>query len=68
MKSNIHYSVINFDEIIDTLDAVPMNYNNKKERYKIEYYILHTFLLVTIILLIIATICYYCIKKDILPD
>ena len=43
MKSNIHYSVINFDEIIDTLDAVPMNYNNKKERYKIEYYILHTF-------------------------
>ena len=30
--------------------------------YKLVYFILHTFLLVTMLLLIIAIICYYCIK------
>ena len=37
---------------------------NKKVIYKMDYYMLHTFLLVTTLLLIIGSTCYYCIKHQ----
>ena len=33
-----------------------------KTQHRMDYYILRAFVLVAIILLIIGTICYYCIK------
>ena len=44
MKSLIDDSVITCDEILDMLDTVSMNINDKNALYKMEYYILHTFL------------------------
>ena len=42
--------------------TVPINYDDKKVRWikmnKMDYYILHTFLLVTILLFTIVIICY----------
>ena len=65
MKSLIVDSVITCDEVIGTLDTVPINSNDEKATYKVDYYILHIFLLVTILILVIVTICYYCIKDRI---
>ena len=42
--------------------TVSINSDYKKVRYKMDYYILHTFLLVTILLFIMAHICYHYIK------
>ena len=39
-----------------------INFHNKKVRYKTDCYILHTVLLVTILLLVIAIICFYYVK------
>ena len=39
-----------------------INFHNKKVRYKTDCYILHTVLLVTILLLVIAIICFYYAK------
>ena len=56
-----------YDEIIYVMDiastnitsTVSINSDDKKVRYKIDCYILHTTLLVIILLLIIAIICYH---------
>ena len=56
MKSFIDNSVITCDEIIDTAETMPINSNDKKATYKMDYYIWHTFLLVTILLLKIVII------------
>ena len=53
MRNLIDNSVI---AIIDTQETVLANSNNEKPTYKIDYYVSHTFLLVTILLLIIVTI------------
>ena len=42
-----------------TARNVTKNFHSKKVRYKIDCYILHTVLLATISLLIIATICHH---------
>ena len=47
MKSLIDGSVITCDEILDTPKTVSINSNNKKQ-HEMDYYILCTFLLVTI--------------------
>ena len=65
MKGLIVDSVITCDEVIGTLDTVPINSNDKKATYKVDYHILHTFLLVTILILIIVIICYFYIKDRI---
>ena len=39
-----------------------INFHNKKVRYKTDCYILHTVLLVTILLLVTAIICFYYAK------
>ena len=49
---------------MDSWRAMLINSKDKKETYKMNYYILHTFLLVTLLLLIMVTICYYCIKHQ----
>ena len=68
LKSFVVDSVIAFDEIINDADSVStnvastkqtnvsINCDNKKVRYKIDCYILQTFLLVTILLFMIAII------------
>ena len=56
MKSLFDGSVIACDEVIDTAETMPINSNCKKATYKTEYYIWHTFLLVTILLLKTVTI------------
>ena len=48
-------SLITFDEIIDTLRTESINSNDKTATYKMDYYILHSLLSVTILLLIIIT-------------
>ena len=40
--------------------VVPINSDDKKVRHEIDYFILYTFLLVTILLFLITLICYYC--------
>ena len=42
---------------------VSLNCDSEKVRYKIDYYFLHTVLLVIILLLAIANICYYYSKR-----
>ena len=59
MKCYIDNSVIICDEIIDTPHTVSINSDINKTKYKMDYYILHTFLLVTILLLNIVIICYH---------
>ena len=71
LKSIADTSVIVYDEIIDVMDiasikvtnniatsTLSINSDGKNERYKIVCYILHTVLLVIILLLIIAIMCY----------
>ena len=41
------------------MSIVPRNFHNKKVRYTIDCYILHTVLLVIISLFTIAIICYH---------
>ena len=73
-KSLINDSVITGDEIIDMWDTVSTHSISKEIKYKMDYYVFHTTLLVTICLLLlifIANNCYY-IKhqskqKNILP-
>lgn len=58
VKSITDGLVITCDEVVNTSGTILVNSNDKKETYKMNYYILHTFLLVTILFLIIVTICY----------
>ena len=63
--------MITSDEIINTADnlsinvsaiimrTVSTNFQNKKGRYKMDCYILHTVLLLIILLFIIAIVCYH---------
>ena len=54
-SSSIHVAnitAINFES------PISRSSDDKKVRYKIDYYILHTFSLVIILLFIIAVICY----------
>ena len=62
------------DKIVDTPETRSIYSNDKKPTYKMDRYISHTFILVTIFLLKIVIIShlYYCIEhqskqKDILP-
>ena len=58
------------DEIINTADSVSTtvtstvttNFCNKKVRYKMDCYILHTVLLVIILLFMVTIICYHYAK------
>ena len=60
MKCYIDNSVIICDEIIDTPHTtVSINSDINKTKNKMDYYILHTFLLVTTLLLNIVIICYH---------
>ena len=54
----------NVTSIIQTnvLSTVSINSDSKKVRHKMNCYILHTFLLLDILLLLIAIICYHYIK------
>ena len=63
MKSHIDDSVITCDEIVDIAETVTSS-NDKKDIYKMDYYILHNLLLIIILLLIIVSICCYCIKRQ----
>ena len=76
----IDNSVIRCDEIINTVgnvstavtSTVSTNFYNKKVRYKMDCYILHTVLLLIILLFTIAIICYDYAKhrskrKNVLP-
>ena len=79
LESIVDKSVTLCDEIINVTDSVstnvtntiaeivmstvPINFDDKKVRYKMDCYILHTFLLVIILLFIIAIICYYFTKN-----
>ena len=74
LKSITDTSVIMCDEIVSVMDVVStkitktistnpsINCHNKKVRYKIDSYILHTVLLVIILLLIITVICNHYAK------
>lgn len=68
MKSLVSDSEITCNEIKDIPDNVPTNFINKKTKYKLDQYISQTFLLVTILLLIIFTIYNYCIKYRLKQD
>ena len=73
LKSIVNDSVIVHDKIINVIESVPTNVTNNRSthvtntvssysddtklRYKMDYYILHPFLLVTILLCIIAINC-----------
>ena len=60
IKNVIDELIITFDEIVDSLYIVIINANDKKETYNMDYYILHNTLLVTILLLTVVDVCYYC--------
>ena len=70
LKSVADDSKIVCDEIINVADnvstnvlsTVSVNFYNKKVRYKMDYYILHTVLLVIKLLFIVAIICYHYAK------
>ena len=55
------YEIIRVTNNVSTnvTSAVSLNYDDKKVRYKMDCYILHTFLLVIILIFMIAIICYY---------
>ena len=48
---------------ISIMFAAPINSNDKKVRYKMDYHIYHIFLLVTILLFMIVIICYHYKKQ-----
>ena len=62
MKSFINASFCECDEIVGMPETVSTSFNDMTTTYNMNYYILHPFLLVTILLSVIITICYYCIK------
>ena len=75
IKSIADTLVIAYDEVIYVMDTVltdvantiwandtSINSDDKKVRYKLDYYILHTVLLVIILLFIIAIISYHYAK------
>ena len=70
LGSIIDDSVITCHEIINTVDSVSTNvintvstyFCNKKVRYEMDWYILHTLLLVMVLLLVISIICYHYLK------
>ena len=43
MKSITDHAVIACDEVIDTTETLPINFNDKKATYKKDYYNLRTF-------------------------
>lgn len=47
MKSIIDNPVITCKEVIDQTQTLPINANDEKAIYEMDYYILHCFLLVT---------------------
>ena len=47
---------------INVTRSVPINFDDKKIKYKMDCYILHTFLLKMISLFLIAIICYHYTK------
>ena len=63
---SIYDSTLTSDEILNGSDSVSANitstvstdFHNKKVRYKMDCYILHAVLLLTILLFITAVICY----------
>ena len=70
LGSIIDDSVITRHEVINTVDSVSANvinavstyFCNKKVRCEMDWYILHTLLLVIVLLLVIAIICYHYLK------
>ena len=44
---------------LNVMITVSINSYDKKVRYEIDFYILHKFLLVTVVLFIIVIICYH---------
>ena len=48
--------------LTNVTSTAPINFDDKKVRYKMVCYILNTFLLVNILLFIIAIICYHYTK------
>ena len=46
----------------NVMSTILTNYDNKKVRYKIDCYILHTVLLAIILLLITTIVCYHYAK------
>ena len=74
LKTIANTSVVPCDEIISVIDIlstkmintiavnVSINYDDKKVRYKIDCYILHPVLLMNLLLLIIALMCYHYVK------
>ena len=77
LESIVDHSAITCDEVIESYDeeteTIPTNFNEKKSACKMQnLYILLTFLLTTIALLIAVSIYYYLIKyqakqKHLLP-
>ena len=64
LKSSFDETKITFNEIINVTnsttsltDTLPINSDDKNIRYKMDYYILHTVLLVIILLFLISFIC-----------
>ena len=64
LKSSFDETKITFNEIINVTnsttsltDTLPINSDDKNIRYKMDYYILHTVLLVIILLFLIRFIC-----------
>ena len=71
-KSIIDGLVTICDEILDTSETMSINSNDKKGTYKMDYYIVHTFLFVTIVTILALIIVTICIKhlskaKELLP-
>ena len=62
MESLIDDSVITFDEIKDTLDTSSKNSNDENIAFETDYYILNTFLSVTMLLLMIIIVYNYYTK------
>ena len=62
MKSLINASFFACDEIVEGQETASTSFNDYKATYKMNYYYLHTFLLITIMLSIIISICYCCVK------
>lgn len=59
MRSLIDDSVVTCDKIADTQETVTTDSVNKKATCKMDYCVLYTFLLVTILVFIILLNCHY---------
>ena len=68
LKSIADDLVITCDKIIATSETVPINLNEKHATYEMKtFYILSAFLLITILLLIIASVYCFYYQKCTLP-